>query len=28
LVYEVTFEKQAQTIDGWLQTMETLRKLV
>jgi len=28
LVYDVTFEKQAQTIDGWLQTMEMLRKLV
>jgi probable F420-dependent oxidoreductase len=28
LIYEVTFEKQAQTIDGWLRMMETLRKLV
>ncbi len=28
LIYDVTFEKQAQTIDGWLQMMETLRKLV
>ncbi len=28
LIYDVTFEKQAQTIDGWLQRMETLRKLV
>lgn len=28
LIYDVTFEKQAQTIDGWLRRMETLRKLV
>src|SRR5882672_6898415 len=28
LIYDVTFEKQAQTIGGWLQMMETLRKLV
>jgi alkanesulfonate monooxygenase SsuD/methylene tetrahydromethanopterin reductase-like flavin-dependent oxidoreductase (luciferase family) len=27
LIYDVTFEKQAQTIEGWLQMMETLRKL-
>ncbi len=28
LIYDVTFEKQAQTIDGWLQMMDTLRKIV
>jgi len=28
LIYDVTFEKQAQTIEGWLKLMETLRKLV
>ena len=28
LIYDVTFEKQAQTIGGWLQMMETLRKIV
>ncbi len=28
LIYDVTFEKQAQTIGGWLQMMETLRKVV
>jgi alkanesulfonate monooxygenase SsuD/methylene tetrahydromethanopterin reductase-like flavin-dependent oxidoreductase (luciferase family) len=28
LIYDVTFEKQAQTIDGWLHMMETLRKVV
>ena len=28
LIYDVTFEKQAQTIGGWLQMMDTLRKLV
>ena len=28
LIYDVTFEKQAQTIGGWLLMMETLRKLV
>jgi probable F420-dependent oxidoreductase len=27
LIYDVTFEKQAQTIEGWLALMETLRKL-
>ena len=28
LIYDVTFEKQAQTIGGWLQMMETLRKII
>jgi probable F420-dependent oxidoreductase len=28
LIYDVTFEKQAQTITGWLGLMEKLRKLV
>ena len=28
LIYDVTFEKQAQTIAGWLGLMEKLRKLV
>jgi probable F420-dependent oxidoreductase len=28
LIYDVTFEKQAQTIGGWLDLMEKLRKLV
>ena len=28
LIYDVTFEKQAQSIGGWLQMMETLRKIV
>jgi probable F420-dependent oxidoreductase len=28
LIYDVTFEKQAQTIEGWLKLVETLRKLV
>jgi len=28
LIYDVTFEKQAQTIEGWLKLMETVRKLV
>jgi probable F420-dependent oxidoreductase len=28
LIYDVTFEKQAQTIEGWLKLVETLRKIV
>ena len=28
LIYDVTFEKRAQTIGGWLEMMETLRKIV
>jgi probable F420-dependent oxidoreductase len=27
LIYDVTFEKQAQTIEGWLHLMETLRNI-
>jgi alkanesulfonate monooxygenase SsuD/methylene tetrahydromethanopterin reductase-like flavin-dependent oxidoreductase (luciferase family) len=28
LIYDVTFEKQARTSEGWLHLMETLRKMV
>ena len=28
LIYDVTFESQAQTLSGWLSLMEKLRKLV